>query len=268
MRLWVVSDLHLRPSDVFWQPPRTPDHDVLVLAGDIASPLRRTLAQARSMTTKPVVLVAGNHEHYGEEIEANFAAARRDIALHGDSVNLLENGTVVIDSVRFIGATLWTGYDLHGLAKRERAMTSAEVGMNDHVFIRCRNDVGLSVRFSAEQALALHDSSRECLSRVLAQPHDGPTVVVTHHAPHPGSINPRWEGDPLNSAFVSDLSTLIERHQPAVWIHGHTYDTFSYPVGRTRLCYGLNGLRFLALSCLLRIRHGDGRAMGFAGAAD
>lgn len=36
-------------------------------------------------------------------------------------------------------------------------------------------------------------------------------------------------------AFVSDLSDVIERHQPKLWIHGHTHTRFDYDVGATRV---------------------------------
>lgn len=35
--------------------------------------------------------------------------------------------------------------------------------------------------------------------------------VITHHGPHCGSVHPRYAGDPLNAAFVSDLSELAPK---------------------------------------------------------
>jgi len=71
------------------------------------------------------------------------------------------------------------------------------------------------------------------LARALAEPFDGPTVVVTHHGPHPGSIHPRFNGNVANPAFVSDLSSLMGR--AALWIHGHTHASFDYEVAGTRV---------------------------------
>lgn len=59
------------------------------------------------------------------------------------------------------------------------------------------------------------------------------TVVVTHHAPHPQSVQPRHQGTALSPAFVSDLSTLIEEYQPELWIHDH--GSHDYKVGQTRV---------------------------------
>ncbi len=58
-------------------------------------------------------------------------------------------------------------------------------------------------------------------------------MVVTHHAPHRLSVHPRYIGNPLNAAFVSDLSDLM----PGVdlWLHGHVHDSFDYQVGCCRV---------------------------------
>jgi Icc-related predicted phosphoesterase len=56
-------------------------------------------------------------------------------------------------------------------------------------------------------------------------------VVVTHHAVHWNSVHPRFQGDPLTAAFVSDQSALIERYQPALWVHGHVHNSSDYRVG-------------------------------------
>lgn len=46
-------------------------------------------------------------------------------------------------------------------------------------------------------------------------------------------VHPRYNGNQLNAAFVSDLSDLI----PGVdlWLHGHVHDSFDYSVGRCRV---------------------------------
>ncbi len=45
----------------------------------------------------------------------------------------------------------------------------------------------------------------------------------------------RFRDDPLTPCFVSDLSEVIDRWQPALWIHGHVHDNFDYHVGATRI---------------------------------
>ena len=69
----------------------------------------------------------------------------------------------------------------------------------------------------------------------LATAHEGPTVVITHHAPSPKSIHPRFAGSLLNACFVSDAERLMGADRVPLWIHGHTHDSFDYRVDGTRV---------------------------------
>jgi Icc-related predicted phosphoesterase len=73
------------------------------------------------------------------------------------------------------------------------------------------------------------------LHRELSQKFDGPTVVVTHHAPSPRSIAPKFADSELNPAFTSNLEPLIEHYQPALWVHGHMHNSSDYKIGQTRV---------------------------------
>jgi len=61
------------------------------------------------------------------------------------------------------------------------------------------------------------------------------TVVVTHHAPHPRSVAEKYGKDLVTPAFASDLSGLIAKRAPQLWIHGHTHTSFDYDAGSTRV---------------------------------
>lgn len=141
--------------------------------------------------------------------------------------------TVVIERVRFIGCTLWTDYRLLGTPKPSMVFAGQE--LNDHRLIRYREEGGHYSRFMPWHAAAEHRLDLAFIRSELGKPHDGPTVVVTHHAPHPQSIQPRHQGSALSPAFVSDLSALIEDFQPELWIHGHDHGSHDYRVGRTRI---------------------------------
>jgi hypothetical protein len=56
----------------------------------------------------------------------------------------------------------------------------------------------LSSPFTPAEAYKRHVAERRWLTDRLAEEHDGPTVVVTHHAPHPGSLHERYDGDGAN----------------------------------------------------------------------
>lgn len=65
--------------------------------------------------------------------------------------------------------------------------------------------------------------------------HDGPTVVISHHAPHRRSVHERFAGSALNACFVSELEQRILAWQPALWLHGHMHDSSDYYIGATRV---------------------------------
>lgn len=81
----------------------------------------------------------------------------------------------------------------------------------------------------------LFERHRRWLEGRLAEPFDGETVVVTHFAPSVRSVAPRFAGSPLNACFVSDLERLVAASGAALWVHGHTHDSFDYRIGDTRV---------------------------------
>jgi Icc-related predicted phosphoesterase len=232
MRLQILSDLHVDAGGLHL-PERAMTAELLVVAGDVqagAEPgfqlLRRHVAPEM-----PVVMVLGNHEFYGSGQASELAAAQTVAGSY--NIHLLENAAVVIGGVRFIGATLWTDYELFGRDERGDCMRVAAMALNDHRLIGLTDQHAR--RFNPADALALHEQSRRYLEDILAQPFDGPTVVVTHHAPHAGSVAPVYRNSLLTAAFVSDLAPIIEAFQPTLWVHGHTHTRFDYLVGRTRV---------------------------------
>lgn len=227
LRLQVMSDLHCElfdPADQRGQiPPVAAGVDVLVLAGDIDNVNR---AHGKAATTGvPTVLIAGNHEWYGREIDVE--RREREPVRDGDAW-LLENAKVEIGGVRFLGCTLWTDYNL--FEHSGAAMYHARDGLNDHRRIAV---AGSGRRFMPEQARLLHEFSRVWLERELAAPFDGKTVVVTHHLPSLRSVGEHYKKDPLTPAFASDLDALVA--QADLWIHGHTHDSCDYKLDKCRV---------------------------------
>jgi hypothetical protein len=82
--------------------------------------------------------------------------------------------------------------------------------------------------------LAMHQQERAWLLAALNEPFDGPTVVITHHAPHRASIAPRFEGELMNGGFASQLPPEFFEI-PALWVHGHTHTCFDYQVEGCRV---------------------------------
>ena len=238
MKLHVVSDLHLGVAG--FDLPDTAA-DMIVLAGDVARPPEACAWALR--LGKPVIYVAGNHEFYGGSIDGTIAALRAHSA--GTAIHLLEADELIVDGVRFLGTTLWSDFSV--VDEAERALAEAQAVAMIRDFSRIRADSTAERPFSPADSSELFRRAAAWLQRKLDEPYDGPTVVVTHHAPSRQSIHPRFAGSPLNTCFVSDAERLMGGDRVTLWIHGHTHDSFDYAVGGTRvLCnprgYAKNGV--------------------------
>jgi predicted phosphodiesterase len=226
MRMQIASDLHLdglHRKFSGYVPVEYVGADVLILAGDIHA--RAGAIEAFADWPGEVVYVHGNHEAYGTQYPDLLAEIRsRSLGTH---VHFLEREELVIGEVRFLGTCLWTDYSLYG--DRSQSMEIARKCMSDHSLILAN----ATEFFSPEHALAEHERALDWLRIKLSEPFDGKTVVVTHHGVSPQSIHPRFQDDPINAGFVSDLRHIIELAD--VWIHGHVHDSLDYSIGKTRV---------------------------------
>ena len=239
MKLHVLSDLHLSVAAL--EAPKT-DADVVILAGDIARP-KEAIAWA-SAFAKPVLFVPGNHEFYGGSIASTVRELKQ--LCRGSDICVLDNDAVVIGGVRFLGTTLWTDFRVFGEGeKQELAIGEALSFMRD--FSRIRMDEESETMFTPAASALQFTRHANWLEKSLAEPFRGQTVVITHHAPSPKSIHPRFAESPLNACFVSDAERLIDGTRAALWIHGHTHDSFDYVLNGTRVVcnprgYAKNGV--------------------------
>ncbi len=211
--------------------------DLVVLAGDIDLGVAAAVyaAAVADWLAVPVVLVAGNHEFYGFDVGPTLADLRAAAADH-PGVHFLENDvldlTVGQGRLRVLGCTLWTDFALFGADRRAAAERYAATAMTDfNGTIRC----GPERPFTPQDSVRIHAESRAWLADRLDGRDVGPTLVVTHHAPSRGSVATRYRKDLLSAAFASDLDDLVASPGVALWVHGHTHDSFDYRVGGTRV---------------------------------
>ena len=235
MRIRILSDLHIEHH----MPASVPDGaaDLVVLAGDIANG-RDGIDWAARTFTVPVVYVPGNHEYYessfarvgctdgrGGRVERARACAQRRRHGAGPRPVARPSGCWV--------PPRWTDYDLFGDGRRMESMEACARVMLDHRLIEVDNRDGHKRPFTPADALARHHAATARLSTQLAKPFDGRTVVVTHHAPDLGSLDPRFAHDTVSGGFVSRRPDLVA--QADLWIHGHTHTSFDYCIDDTRV---------------------------------
>jgi Icc-related predicted phosphoesterase len=241
MKVQIFSDLHCDVRSI--KPITIVDGvDLVIVAGDTCEGVLGAFEHLRRIVPAhiPIVMVLGNHEYYRRFIPNELALARSQASAF--NIHVLENDTVTLGNgggVRLVGATLWTDYQVFGEANQAAVMNACASGMNDHRLIGWQKQPWL--RFRPQEAALLHHQSRAYIAETLAAPFDGPTVVVSHHAVHWESVHPRFRSDPVTGAFASDLSALIETHQPALWVHGHVHNSSDYRVGKTRILCNPHG---------------------------
>ncbi|HQR47593.1 MAG TPA: metallophosphoesterase [Thermoanaerobaculia bacterium] len=208
--------------------------DLVVLAGDVSDGTNGIRWGAAAFPGAPVIYVAGNHEFYRRR-HAELLGQLREAAAREPNVTFLENDETRLVLAgrppRILGCVLWSDYALHGPGTADASRELASERILDHR----RIETGAGSFLQPRDAERLHRASRSWLEAALARPFDGTTVVVTHHAPSSLSVAPQFQGDPLSPAFASDLTDLVVRFAPALWIHGHTHHAVDYRIGATRI---------------------------------
>ena len=249
MNIQLLSDLHLEANpDLHIEP--APDADLLVLAGDIGSYQTRKdggrlpepdwglqrfspLSQYAGWPV-PVLFVPGNHEYDALDFDNAHLRLRHTCERLG--LVWLERELWQHAGVRFLGTTLWADFDAlaaqsdpktEALKAREKAFRAA------NFYLRTMNTQRGGALFDAaamrEQALLC----QQWLTDALAQPFDGPTVVVTHFAPSLRSADPRYGLTPGTAGFCNALDPLLAHAD--LWLHGHLHCCHDYRAGRCRV---------------------------------
>lgn len=229
------SDLHLEICKYHIPPMVGDEASTLILSGDICTAHKlgedvKNFFENASTRFKHIVYVPGNHENYREHIGKVDTKIREFLKVNEyDNVHYLNQESVVLDGVAFIGATLWTDVN----KGNPIAQHMIEAGLNDYKAIRIADYRKLRAR----DTILLHIRHKQFIfdevARLRALGHK--TVVVSHHAPSALSIHPQYKGDPLNDAYYSDMADEVMDKGPDLWTHGHMHHTFDYELGATRV---------------------------------
>ena len=252
MKIQLLSDLHLETERVEVRP--APEAELLVLAGDIDA----TWAAYERFAgwPVPVVVVAGNHEFDGRDVDDAWVRFRRRV--EGLGLRLLERDSAVVTArdgrrLRLVGTARWNDFDLYGPERRERCMRAAGY------FLRL---MGASRDGRRLDAPMLRDEALACgawLAAELAQPPRGSwdlTIAITHFAPSARSADPRYGLQPATAAFCNADDALLTYAD--LWLHGHLHCRHDYEVPRP-------GRRPTRVVCNARGLHGKGEALDHDG---
>lgn len=216
------------------------DVDVLILAGDIGSGidgLQFALDHLKARC-KHLIYVLGNHEHYQFLYEA-VVKANKDLATTVPNVHVLERDTVIIDGITFIGATLWTDFELPPHSQQ----INMAVGTQSLFDYRCvwvteGNAPGI---ITAEWMLNQNQLSKQYIFDELEKHGRENCIVITHHGPAMASVHPKYITSNINASFNSPWDELVAEKGPRIWVHGHVHDPFDYTLGQTRVLVNPRG---------------------------
>ena len=256
MNLQLLSDLHLetQPDGVF---SPAPGADLLVLAGDVGSYQAGSALSARGEPDfglgrfsplrgwpVPVLFVPGNHEYDGLDVDDTHARLRETCARLG--ITWLERETQVLGGVRFVGTTLWSDFDAlgplagrvpaHGTDAPPHTLQDSALTRQLHAREKAFRAANHYLRKTGTHrhgepwlAEGVREHALVCqawLRQALAQPFNGPTVVVTHFAPSLRSADPRYGLSPGTAGFCNALDALLAHAQ--LWLHGHLHCASDY----------------------------------------
>lgn len=181
---------------------------ILICAGDISEGTKGL--EWVTQFDCDTIYVCGNHEFWHGDYYETINTMREKCSMPGyERIYFLENKTVVVHGIRFIGATLWTDMgqswpwvkknfivnhfssmaDFKQITAREFYRNGEEV-VNMVNFLR---DNGIEEEditnlianegFNPYIELKEHLKSVEYIEDRLIEPYDGETIVVTHHLP-------------------------------------------------------------------------------------
>jgi len=222
----LASDLHIGEylAEGLEIPFRVhPQANLLILAGDIDIGLQG-MDFARTLDV-PTLYVPGVLEHAG--LEPEVAAPLMKLDSSRTKVRVLQNDAVVINGIRFLGTTLWPNFGPPSLLKGPESVGIA-VAMTDYGTLQ---DGGKTMTYSG--LWARHQAAVAWLSQRLAEPFDGPTVVISHHIPHPKSIPRQGAGDPFAAPCQTRLTALMTFVD--YWFHGNVHVACDYRIRDCRV---------------------------------
>lgn len=245
-----VSDIHNEFS-VFNLPPTGVDSmATLVLAGDIAVAKRglSTLTpflDAVADRFTDVVYIPGNHEYYNDGSLLRTDAKLEAICKTYPNVHYMNRKTMLINGVRFIGATLWTDFKKGD----PLVIMTAHESMNDYNCIRTGTYAEPYRRaIRPVDIIGLNLDHRGFIEHALkeAKMAGEKVVVFTHHSPSIMSRSPDIRPGLLDYAYYNDcgLEELMLDYEPAVWVHGHSHHPVDYMIGNTRVVSNPRGYSY------------------------
>lgn len=219
-----LSDLH---NEFSVYQPEVLDADVVLLVGDIDVKARGVKWASEAFPNSTVLYVPGNHEYYGGQL-GHTLRKMREAASETNNVKVVDRDEVVIGGVRFLGATGWTNYTSTG--NLPVAQWDAQQTMKDFKKIRTASySRTRPLDFMKENQLTV-----DWLRAKLAEPFEGKTAVMTHHAPLMELIDDHPESGTHIDACYANRWNAMMGSTVDIWFSGHTHFAMDKVIDGTR----------------------------------
>lgn len=242
MKFLIWGDIHSEFEEFKLPDERPEGLDCILCPGDIWTKGRavKKLERIAQWAACPVIATPGNHDYYGDSIWKSDERMMRQAAESAFDIRILNPGVTEVAGTRIIAATLWTDYRMRQRDGDNVIIRRAcENIMNDHKRIRWGYGNFRPVR--ADDLASLHLKHKTYISEVLQRPFDGPSLVMTHHAPSEQSVKFRAVTELVDHAYASNLEEFILDHAPEMWIHSHTHNREDYSIGPCRVVSNAKG---------------------------
>jgi hypothetical protein len=255
MKIQLISDLHLEYLGTSqFERLITPSAPILIMAGDISTHNYKYLSsflQWVSQHFETTLWILGNHEYYDRTQMMTMPMIGSKLRrMCPSNVHLLDNQSIDLGGVAFIGTTLWSQLP-------DRSKPIVEKSINDYhsiyvhpqqlIMVDETNQLHQKVVAYLKQELSKVTSSQDVVTSsqdvvtssqdVVTSSQDVVTssqdVIITHHVPcTKGTSDPQYEVNSnrlINSAFATDLILQNDPKQTITWCCGHTHHNFSFP---------------------------------------
>lgn len=230
-RLWSGEPRNSLFYYIDWRKYKNPQSRVLIIAGDTANNMNiaADVIQAASEEYEYVVVVNGNHEHYGEKDTVNFNEKQLTqlIAPFPNVYHLTGEQGLVVDKTVFFGVTGWydfKAYEDKGISEiiAKKAWSQRS---NDSRLPNFGSDT--PEKLAAIQAINLANqvyqaTTDDDFDHIILTTHMSPRSDIMLWKDH----DPIWNG--LTPSYVNThLKMVLDQdinHKIRYWIYGHTHD--------------------------------------------
>lgn len=227
MQIQLISDIHIERGFNYRLIKNT-GSDVLVLAGDVGVGVHLTnrVLQHFADIFPYVIYVFGNHEFYSSDMNHTKTQIKESV-YHLSNVHILDASSVIINNVKFVGATLWTNFkngDPNVIWESSRYISDFQyISKNGKPFTPMD---------------AINEFTRDAafIKSEVSSTRDMQCVVVTHFLPSFACIASQYrDSGNLNYYFASELGNEIAMMDNVpFWMFGHTHYNIDVTIGQTR----------------------------------